>query len=181
MQLPGSSTLMLLILLPLLGWRIYARFRRMVGRQRLSKVRPWITLAIFPTLIVLLLLAARTHPERLVLFAVSLGCGVALGVYGFGKTKLEPTKQGLFYTPNAHLGIALSLLFLGRIIYRFIEVYAIEPHLPHGIKDFARSPITLGVFGLLAGYYVSYAIHLLRWRWRVLAAKRAREAGGTGA
>jgi len=180
MQLPSNSTLTLLILLPLVGWRMYSRFKRMVGRQRLSKVRPWITLGVFPTLVVFLLLAARTHPERLALFAVSLGCGLALGMYGFGKTKLEPTKQGLFYTPNAHLGIALSLLFLGRIIFRFIEVYALDPHLPHGTEDFARSPITLGVFGLLAGYYVSYAIQLLRWRWRVLAAKRAREAEGTG-
>ena len=181
MQVPNNSTLTLLILLPLLGWRLYARFKRMVGRQRLSKVRPWITLVIFPTLSVFLLWAARTHPERLALFAVSLGCGLALGIYGFGKTQLEPTKQGLFYTPNAHLGIALSLLFLGRIIFRFVEVYALDVHRPHGMEDFARSPVTLAVFGLLAGYYVSYAAQLLRWRWRVLAAKHAREAQAASA
>jgi hypothetical protein len=45
-----------------------------------------------------------------------------------------------------------------------------------GIKDFARSSLTLAVFGLLAGCYIAYAIGLLRWRLRVLRAKRQREA-----
>jgi hypothetical protein len=40
----------------------------------------------------------------------------------------------------------------------------------------ARSPLTLAVFGLVAGYYISYAIGLARWRFRVLRAKREREA-----
>jgi hypothetical protein len=44
-HLPGTSTVTLLVLVPLLIWRIHARFRRLVGRQRLSKVRPWISAA----------------------------------------------------------------------------------------------------------------------------------------
>jgi hypothetical protein len=35
---------------------------------------------------------------------------------------------------------------------------------------------TLAVFGLLAGYYIAYAIGLVRWRLRILSAKRQREA-----
>ena len=42
--------------------------------------------------------------------------------------------------------------------------------------DFVRSPLTLAVFGLLAGYYIAYAIGLVRWRYRVLRAKRERES-----
>ena len=99
-----------------------------------------------------------------------------LGIFGLSKTLFEPTKAGLFYTPNAHLGIALSLLFVGRIIYRFVEIYAIDPGAPRDMNDFASSPITLAVFGLLAGYYIAYAIGLARWRFRILRAKRQREA-----
>jgi hypothetical protein len=176
MQAPSSSTILLIVLLPLLAWRVYARFRRMVGRQRLSRVRPWITLTIFPTLILLLAYAAQTHPERLGLLAVGLAAGAALGLYGLHMTRFEPTPQGLFYTPNVHLGIALSLLFAGRILFRLIEIYAIDPTAYHGASDFARSPLTLGVFGLLAGYYIAYAIGLVRWRSRVLLAKRQRES-----
>jgi hypothetical protein len=173
---PGASTITLLVLIPLIAWRMYARFKRMVGRQRLSRVRPWITLALFPTFVLLLGAGALAHPERLLLLAISLGAGALLGVYGFGRTQLEPTPQGLFYTPNAHLGIALSLLFVARIAYRLVELLTVGPQGSNGTNDFARSPLTLGVFGLLAGYYIAYAIGLLRWRARVLAAKRRRES-----
>ncbi len=148
----------------------------MVGRQRLSIVRPWITLIVFPLLVALLVATAFTHIERLALLCVGLVAGGALAIYGLRKTKFEPTPQGLFYTPNAHLGIALSLLFVGRIIYRFIEVYALNPSVVHTSADFARSPLTLAVFGLLAGYYVGYAIGLVRWRASVFRAKRLRES-----
>jgi hypothetical protein len=164
MQAPGSSTVALLVLLPLLAWRIYARFRRMVGRQRLSRVRPWITIAIFTTLVVLLALAALSRPERLVWLGGGLLLGAALAQYGLQRTKFEPTREGLYYTPNAHLGIALSLLFVARIIFRAVQVYVIEPTVPHDPSDFARTPLTLAVFGVLAGYYIAYAIGLARWR-----------------
>ena len=176
MRALNPSTVTLLVSLPLIGWRIYARFRRMVGRQRLSKVRPWITLAIFPELILLLAFAATSHVERLGLLAAGLLVGALLGVFGIDQTRFEPTPQGLFYTPNAHLGIALSLLLVGRIVYRFFEIYGLDPTVPHSMDDFARSPLTLALFGLLAGYYVTYAIGLLRWRFGVLRAERPRQA-----
>ena len=176
MQSPGPSTVTLLVLLPLLAWRVFARFRRMVGRQRLSKVRPWVTLAIFPVLILLLTLAAHSHPERLWWLGAGLSLGALLGAFGLRQTQFEVTPQGLFYTPNVHLGIALSLLFVARIAYRLFEVYALESTVPRGMDDFARSPLTLAVFGLLAGYYIAYAAGLVRWRYRAVRTKDQREA-----
>lgn len=176
MQAPGPSTVTLLVLVPLILWRVYSRFRRLVGRQPLSRIRPWITLTIYGLLITLLCLAARSHPERFAWLVGGLACGAALGVFGIRHTRFEAVPGALYYTPNAHLGIALSLLFVARIAYRFIEVYLLEPHLGHGMRDFARSPLTLSVFGLLAGYYIAYAIGLLRWRFGVLRRKEEREA-----
>jgi len=164
MQAPGPATITLLIAVPLILWRVYSRIRRMVGRQRLSRVRPWITVVVFPLIIAMLALATLTHPERLAWLAAGLAGGAMLGVYGLRKTRFEATPQGFFYTPNAHLGIALSLLLVGRIAYRFVEVYALNPGVAYTSQDFARSPLTLSVFGLLAGYYIAYAIGLIRWR-----------------
>ena len=59
MQALNPTTITLLVVAPLLAWRIYVRIRRMSVRQRLSRVRPWITLIIFPTIV--LLLAHATH------------------------------------------------------------------------------------------------------------------------
>jgi hypothetical protein len=172
----GTSAVPLLIFLALIAWRVYVRFKRMVGRQRLSRVRPWITLAIFPLLVGLLAAAALGQPARLAWLAAGLAIGAVLGVFGLRKTHFEPTREGLFYTPNAHLGIALSLLLAGRIAYRLADLFLIHPDAPRGVRDFAGSVPTLAVFGVLAGYYIVYAAGLVRWRGRVLRAKRDREA-----
>jgi hypothetical protein len=39
--------------------------------------------------------------------------------------------------------------------------------------DFARSPLTLLVFGMLAAYYTTYAAGVLRWRHSLAAADPA--------
>ena len=163
---PQISTIAIAILVPLILWRMYSRIRRMVGRQKLSKVRPWLTVVIFPLLVLFLAATALMHPERLATLAAGLAVGAGLAVYGLRKTVFEVTPQGMFYTPNAHLGIALSLLFVARIAYRLIEIYMLDPGMPRDPQDFARSPLTLAVFGLLAGYYIAYAIGLIRWRLR---------------
>jgi type VI protein secretion system component VasK len=99
-----------------------------------------------------------------------------LAVVALRLTRFEATPEGLFYTPNAPLGIALTTLMIGRIGYRMYEVWTIGPTLARDNTEFIRSPITLAIFGVLAGYYVAYAIGLVRWRFAVLRAKRDREA-----
>jgi FtsH-binding integral membrane protein len=176
MQAPSPSTIGLLALLALLSWRAYARFKRMIGRQRLSKRRPWITLTVFPLLIILLGYGARTEPERLGWLIGGVVAGALLAAYGLSRTRFDPTPQGLFYTPNAHVGIILSLLFIARIVYRLVEISFVDPATPRDTSAFARSSLTLAVFGLLAGYFMAYAVGLLRWRHRVQAAERRPES-----
>lgn len=168
MPAPTLSNIVLLALLPMVAWRIYIRFRRMIGRQRLSRVRPWITLAIFSIVLVLLTYAARAHVDRLGWMAAGFAAGGLLAAYGLRLTRFEPTSEGLFYTPNAYLGIALSLLFFGRLLYRVAEVYTITRSASPTPPAFASSSFTLAVFGLIAGYYMTYAVGLMLWRNREL-------------
>jgi hypothetical protein len=151
----------------LIVWRMYSRFRRMVGRQRLSNVRPWITVCVFPILIALIFLGSFAHPRNTLALGAGLALGVGLGIYGLRLTKFEETPAGLFYTPNAHIGIALSLLFLARVVYRAIRLYLSAIPIAEPPTAIAYSPLTLLLFGTLAGYYVMYAVGLLRWRCRV--------------
>lgn len=161
MPAPSAPSLWLLVLVPLVAWRMYARFRRLVGRQRLSRVRPWISLTLFPALLLLFAYLARSSTYALAALGGALVLGGLLGRYGLARTAFQVTPKGFFYTPHAPLGIALMVLFAGRILYRVYEVMSAGP----AAADFARSPLTLAVFGLLAGYYVAYAMGLVRWRW----------------
>lgn len=167
MHAPPPSTLALVALLPLLAWRIYTRFRRMVGRQRLSRARPWITIGVFTAFTILLAVAAHPQIECMWWVAAGFPAGALLAVYGLRLTRFQPTPHGLFYTPNAYLGISLSLVFLGRILYRMFEVFSFQMTASSGPPSFARSPFTLAVFGLLAGYYMTYSLGLVRWRYRM--------------
>ena len=173
---PHPSLLVSIGVGALILWRVYSRMRRMVGRQKLSNIRPWVTIVVFPVLLGLLLLGALVHPVNALALLAGAGCGTALGVYGLRLTKFEQTEQGLFYTPSAHLGIALSLLLLGRLAYRVVQIYVLAGQASAiGPNDFTRSPLTLVIFGTLAGYYVTYAIGLLRWRSRAARVASTRD------
>jgi len=177
---PGTPNILpFLIFIPLVAWRMYSRVKRNIGRQHLSKWRPWVTMTLFPVIVILISLGAVSQPMRLLAMAGGIVAGAVLGVFGTKHTKFENTPEGIFYTPNAHIGIALSVIFLGRVVYRMFQLYSLDPNAQPNPNDFASSPLTLSIFGLLAGYYVTYAIGLIRYK---VAVERdaAPPAGSTG-
>lgn len=155
------SPIVAAILVPFVMWRVYQRIKRLMVRQRSQPWRHWVGVILFPLIIVLLGFSAFAHPLALAAMAVGISGGAALGVLGLRKTVYERIGGAFFYTPNAHIGILVSMLFLGRLLYRGYEFYMLGAAHP---SDFASSPLTLLVFGVLAGYYTTYAAGLLRWR-----------------
>jgi hypothetical protein len=156
------------LILVLVAWRLYARLKRLIARQKFSPRRPWITVVFFPILLLSLAMSPTTTTMSLAALAVSVAVGVGLGVYGNRLTKFERTAEGLFYTPNAHIGIALTALFAARIVYRFLQIYWLDSTITsRPPAELYSSPLTLAIFGTMAGYYVSYAIGLLMWKRRV--------------
>lgn len=148
----------------LIALGLYRRIRRMVGRQTFSRRRPLLAVIFFPLLLCALAIISLAHPQSLAALAGGVVLGAGLGWYGLNLTSFEATPAGLFYTPNAHLGIALAVLLVVRIGYRLVHgmvLTAQENPLP---ADFARSPLTLAIFGTLAAYYVCYSVGLLRWQ-----------------
>jgi hypothetical protein len=89
-------------------------------------------------------------------------------------TCFEVTGEGMFYTPSAHLGVALSTLLVCRIAYRFLNGGGF-PGAGSGAPPAppALTPLTLLLIGTLAGYYCTYAVGLLRWSLRSPSAARA--------
>lgn len=139
----------------------------MVGRQRLSRVRPWLTACLLPIPVAIFALFSRAHPAALAGLFGGIAIGVALGVYGLRVTRYEETAEGLFYTPSAHLGIALSLLLVGRVVYRLFTPQFMPSAVPASQANVGNNPLTPLIFGTLAGYYVTFAIGLLRWRRQI--------------
>lgn len=112
----SPSSILTVGLVALIGWRMYSRMRRLIGRQKWAPKRSWVTACLFPVLVLLLALAARDQPNSELALLGGILIGTALGVIGLRHTKFESTPAGRYYTPNAHIGIALSLLLAGRIL-----------------------------------------------------------------
>jgi hypothetical protein len=148
----------------LVAWRLYRRTQKLIVRQHFSPRRSRLALIFFPLLLVLFLISSYTHPLAVAAELGGVLIGVGLAVYGLRHTKYENTAEGFYYTPNAHIGIALSLLLAGRVAYRFFQMYVSTSAVAHPPDDFARSPLTLLIFGTTAGYYAWYALGLIRWQ-----------------
>jgi hypothetical protein len=151
------------VLAPLVLWRMYSRIKRLTTRQRSRTWRHRTTLVFFPLLLVLLSLGAMAAPIALAALAAGLALGIPLGMLALSKTLFDRSGDEFYFTPHAPIGMAVALLFMGRMAYRAYEFYA---HAAFAQHDFARNPLTLLTFGILAGYYMTYAVGLLRWRKR---------------
>jgi hypothetical protein len=164
----------------LLVFLIYRRFRRNFGQQPLRPVRMGVRIALLLVIACLLLPSALRSAAFLSAMLGGLAAGIALAVWGAARTRFLRVANQLYYVPHTYTGIAVSFLFLGRLIYRLIQAYG-NMHAAHatGLPDapnqaFApasmlQSPLTLGLFFVLMGYYVCYYSVVLWKSKRVVA------------
>jgi len=153
----------------LIAWRLYARTRRSFGRQRVAEGRMWVRIGILAALTVVVVTLAITGPahDLTVLEGLSAGiaCGAALGYLGLRHTKFEVTSEGRFYTPHTYIGLIVTALFVGRLLYRYLSVYdGTVPTATQGGGAGAafHGPLTLAAFGVVVGYYVLYYLGVLQ-------------------
>lgn len=161
------------IIIPLLAWRVYMRVRRNIGRQPFRPARLWISIALFSLGTFVFAALTFAHPEVLASLAGGLALSVPIALYGLKLTKFEDTPQGKFYTPNTALGIGISALFIGRLVYRAFTVSGAVDMDGATMPPPFQSPLTFFLFGLSAGYFIAYQTGVLILSHRPAAQTRA--------
>jgi hypothetical protein len=157
-------TLALLILTPLLVWRIYSRLKGMMQRQRSILSRHYTGLGVFAAMVLVPASElVRQQSFSLVWLAVGTAAGIAYGVWGYKLMKREVTAEGCFLTPNVRLGMVVAMLFMARIMYVGFEIYA-NQGTSETLPKFTDSPLTLLSLGLVAGYFGTLSAGLVKWR-----------------
>jgi hypothetical protein len=157
------------LIVALVVWSVYRRMRRSFGRQRVRDGFMWFRIALFTLAATFIAAQIARDDELLGILLASVAGGAVLGYVGLLHTKFEITPDGRFYTPHTYIGLAVTALFLGRMLYRFLGMYnGLAPAATQG-QDLAaiyrHSPFTLVVIGAVVGYYVFYyAGVLLRTR-----------------
>jgi hypothetical protein len=147
-------------------WAIYRRMRRTFGRQKVSEKRMWVRIGIFSFIGGIYLIASLRHTPLLGALLGGLVCGAALGYLGLRHTQFEVTPEGDFYTPHTYIGLTVTALFLGRILYRFMALNVgaqnAAPADQNPFAGYQSSPLTTAIFGVLVGYYLLYYLGVLR-------------------
>ncbi len=150
---------------------IYRRMRRNFGPQRMLPVRMRVRLVFLALLAASMVPLAAQSGTFLAAELAGVVGGAALGVWGAERTRYQLQNDQLYYVPHTYTGIAVSLLFLGRLVYRLVQWYAAAPaQRPVGGPGSAlamRTPVTVALLFLVIGYYACYYGMLLRKRTRI--------------
>jgi len=148
---------------------VYRRFRRTFGRQVLNRTRMTVRIVLLTVVGCTLLPPALRSVEYLAAELAGVALGLGLGLWGAQRTRFLMYGERLHYVPHTYTGIAVSLLFLGRLVFRVVQAYtgAPSPHADasqvHAPASMLRSPLTAGIFFVLVGYYVCY-YSLVLWK-----------------
>lgn len=153
-----------LIMLPLLAWIVWRRVSRQFGRQPIQRKRMIARIAIFAVVGCLLSLAGLHSIQLLEGLLVGVLIGALIGMVGLRLTRFEvdPVK-GDCYVPNPWIGALLTVLLLGRLIWKFMEMQQVSAAAQAAgyPSSYTYSPLTMLVVGLLVGYYIVYFSGLL--------------------
>jgi hypothetical protein len=150
----------------LVVFAIFRRFRRNFGRQELRPGRMTLRIVVLAAVCCALLPSALSSAQYLSAELAGAALGIALGAYGAARTRFMMYQGRLHYVPHTYTGIAVSLLFLSRLAFRVVQIYAdapamhnaepADPSLAFAPASMVRSPLTVGIFFVLAGYYAWY-------------------------
>lgn len=147
-------------------WRVYVRMRRTFGRQRVQPRRITARITML-ALVGALLLPAASHTAWTLCGVLAGGVGgVLLALLGLRHTQFEVSAEGRFYTPHTYIGLAVTVAFLGRLIYDLLLVSRDMHALSAGASAFSAveqdNPITLALSGAFIAYYLAYYLGILR-------------------
>ncbi len=164
-----SRLIIPILVVALLAWRIYVRMRRTFGRQRVQPRRLRIRITLLALIGALLLVAAGHAPggDAWTFGGICAGaaCGVLLALLGLRHTRFEATADGRFYTPHTYIGVAITALFFGRLIYDLLQFShnAAAVSALHGAGPNPYNPVTLALSGAFIAYYLAYYLGVLRY------------------
>ena len=165
-----------LIIIAILVLRVWSRVRSQFGLQPIRRRRMITRVVVFAILGVLMAFYAISLRNTNLLLGVGGGVviGLALGLVGLNLTRFEvDSVKGDCYVPNPYIGALLTILFLGRIVWRLAMV---SPQLmdstgtaqPVYGAQLGQSPLTLGILCVIVGYYVCYFAGLLIHHQRIV-------------
>jgi hypothetical protein len=169
----------------LLAFAVWRRVSRSFGQQRIRRKSMIFRICLFSFATLMVSLSGFHKLSLLEGLIGGLLIGALVGFVGLRLTRFEtdPVK-GDCYVPNPWVGTLVTVLFLGRLAWRFIVLApmfhqaatAAQSNDMSPFAGYTSSPLTVLIAGVLFGYYISYYAGLLVHHRRF---QQAQLAGGT--
>ncbi|MBW7453632.1 hypothetical protein K0U00_06230 [Paenibacillus sepulcri] len=146
-------------------YRIFLRVRRTFGWQQLNLGKVRIMTVILGVVGLLFFVEGAFDTVSLISNMIGIALGIALACCGAAKTRFERRDGNWRYRPSAWIGGTVTILFLGRLIYRIYDMMQ-SGNLEQGLqlsdrlKDMGSS-WTSGLMLIMFAYYVTCNIILL--------------------
>lgn len=151
--------------LVVIAFIMYRRTKRSIGFQKLSVRRMKVRLGFFAFAALMLLLLALKHPVMLIGYAAGVIGGLVLARYAERHFVTERRSGELFFRTHIWIESTVLALFLGRIVYRFIEVAMMGDFgagMPQDPVMMTKDPITGGIVFIIISYYFAYYLFVIR-------------------
>ncbi|MES2491141.1 MAG: hypothetical protein V4607_15245 [Pseudomonadota bacterium] len=166
----------LAIAAPLMMWGMYRRVHRNIARQKITGWRLITRSTVLGILFVVLLLWPSFDPVMALAEVAGVIAGALFAILGLRLTRFEQMPDGHYFTPNAILGVAVSMLFVGRMIYRIIVLYPAlaaaqqsdSPITAQMLNAGPRSALTIALLGIVIGYFCVFCLGVLRTSRRMV-------------
>ena len=146
-----------LVLIPIVIRGVWRRVRSQFGLQPIRRKRMIVRIVIFGVLGGLVALAAMHDMRLLAGLGGGIVAGAALGLLGLrlSRFEIDPIK-GDCYVPNPYIGALVTVLFLGRLLWRYPMLMqqmqgSTGASPPLSGPPVGQSPLTLALFGLFVG------------------------------
>jgi uncharacterized membrane protein YecN with MAPEG domain len=163
----------------IVAFGVYRRVRRNIGRQILTATRQYVRMGLISVLCLVLAFLHPLQPVAVAYIGSGLLVGAVIGWFALRHTEFAATPEGYFYTPHLYIGMAVTALFVGRLLYRVVLAYDAMSHAAPGTAPAPdNNPLTLGILFLTGSYYIVYCTGLLRWLGRAQRIANAKISQG---
>ena len=152
---------------------LYTRVRRAGGFQKIVPAQIWVRVGMFAVVCGVILLSGTGRVAAFAADLAGLAAGWCLAGVALRTTVLQKREDAWYFRPHPWIGVALLVLFLGRLAWRFALAYGPAAHaagaagasplaIHFDFTSYSGDPLTAGIYFLLAAYYSVYYIVLLR-------------------
>ncbi|HJV31258.1 MAG TPA: CcdC protein domain-containing protein [Bacillales bacterium] len=151
----------------LILFNIFRRVSKSFGWQQMNQGKMIIRIALYSIVGILFFIQGGIHLISLISDAVGILIGTLLAYYSSKKTNFEKREEHWYFCPNKWFGGVVVVLFFGRLLYRFYEMYTLGVFsgTKGGMQNLNASfgpSWTAGLILIMFAYYFVYYLALIR-------------------